>query len=141
MTGQVFLDTNILVYAALQPDPRSETARGLLAQRGTISVQVLNEFAHVANRKLRRSWPEIARALAAIRVLCPPPLPVTAATHEAALAIAGRTGYAIYDALIIASALEAGCGILFSEDLQDGQLIDGRLTVRNPFGKGIEATL
>jgi predicted nucleic acid-binding protein len=139
MTGQVFLDTNILVCAALQPDPRSETARGLLAQRGTISVQVLNEFAHVANRKLRRSWAEIARALSAIRVLCPPPLPITAATHVAALTIAERTGHAIYDALIIASALEAGCGILFSEDLQDGQLIDARLTVRNPFGKGIEA--
>ena len=139
MTGQVFLDTNILVYAALQPDPRSDTARGLLAQRGMISVQVLNEFAHVANRKLRRSWPEIVRALGAIRVLCPPPLPITAVTHEAALAIAGRTGYAIYDALIIASALEAGCATLLSEDLQDGQLIDGRLTVRNPFGKGIEA--
>ena len=53
--------------------------------------------------------------------------------------IAGRTVYAIYDALIIASALEAGCGTLLSEDLQDGQLIDGRLTVRNPFAKGIEA--
>jgi predicted nucleic acid-binding protein len=80
-----------------------------------------------------------SRALAAIRVLCPPPLPITAATHEAALVIAGHTGYAIYDALIIASALEAGCGTLLSEDLQDGQLIDGRLTVRNPFAKGIEA--
>jgi hypothetical protein len=43
-----------------------------------------------------------SRALAAIRVLCPPPLPITAATHEAALVIAGHTGYAIYDALIIA---------------------------------------
>jgi hypothetical protein len=70
---------------------------------------------------------------------CPSPLPITAATHEAALVIAGRTVYAIYDALIIASALEAGCGTLLSEDLQDGQLIDGRLTVRNPFAKGIEA--
>lgn len=133
MTEPVFFDTNILVYAALQPDPRSDTARALLVRRGSVSVQVLNEFANVAHRKLRRPWPDIMRALAAIRVLCAPPLPVTLATHEAALTIAGCTGYHIYDALIIASALEAGCVTLFSEDLQDGQLIEGRLTIRNPF--------
>jgi predicted nucleic acid-binding protein len=133
MTGPVFLDTNILVYATLQPDARSDTARALLAGRGTISVQVLNEFANVAHRKLRRPWPEIRRALDAIRLLCPPPLPVTRDTHDAALDLAERTGYALYDAMIIASALEAGCVTLFSEDLQDGQRIEDRLTIRNPF--------
>lgn len=65
-----FLDTNVLLYATLQADRRSEIARGLLAGRNTTSVQVLNEFASVASRKLRRPWPEIARALAAIRVPC-----------------------------------------------------------------------
>src|SRR5271165_652535 len=115
MTSPVFFDTNILIYAALQPDPRSEVARDLLAQRGVISVQVLNEFASVAHRKLHRPWAEIARALAAIRVFCPSPRPITVDTHEA--------------------ALEAGCMTLFSEDLQDGQVIAGRLTIRNPFGQ------
>jgi predicted nucleic acid-binding protein len=133
MTDRVFLDTNVLLYATLQPDPRAGTARALLAQRGTVSVQVLNEFANVASRKLRRSWPEIARALSAIRVLCPPPLPLTLATHKAGIAIADRTRYRLYDALIIASALEAGCVTLFSEDLHNGQVIDGQLTIRNPF--------
>jgi predicted nucleic acid-binding protein len=133
MTPPPFLDTNVLLYASLQPDPRSEAARALLARRGTISVQVLNEFANVASRKLRRSWPEIGRALAAIRVLCAPPLPLTLSMHEAGIAIAGRTGYQLYDALIIAAALQAGCDTLFSEDLQNGQVIDGRLTIRNPF--------
>jgi predicted nucleic acid-binding protein len=52
---------------------------------------------------------------------------------EAALGIAARTGYQFYDALIIAAALEAGCTTLFSEDLQDGQVINGGLTIRNPF--------
>lgn len=130
----MFLDTNVLVYAALQPDPRSEAARALLARRCTISVQVLNEFVNVARRKLRRTWPEIAAALGAIRTLCRTPLPLTVATHAAAIEIAGRTAYQFYDALIIASALEAGCTTLFSEDLHDGQQIDGRLTIRNPFG-------
>ena len=133
MTDRVFLDTNVLLYATLQPDPRAGTARALLARRGTVSVQVLNEFANVASRNLRRSWPEIARALSAIRVLCPPPLPLTLATHKAGIAIADRTRYRLYDALIIASALEAGCVTLFSEDLHNGQVIDGQLTIRNPF--------
>jgi predicted nucleic acid-binding protein len=133
MSSRAFFDTNVLIYAALQPDPRSEAARGLLAQRGVISVQVLNEFASVARRKLRRSWPEIARALAAILTFCPSPRPITVATHEAALGIAERSGYQLYDTLIIAAALEAGCVTLFSEDLQEGQVIGGRLTIHNPF--------
>jgi predicted nucleic acid-binding protein len=128
-----FLDTNVLLYATLQLDPRSEAARTLLARRGTISVQVLNEFANVAARKLRRPWPDIGRALGAIRTLCAAPVPLTVAIHEAGIAIAARTGYQLYDALIIAAALEAGCDTLFSEDLRDGQVIDGRLTIRNPF--------
>ena len=131
-----FLDTNVLVYAALQPDPRSDAACALLRGGGVVSVQVLNEFANVARRKLRRPWPEVRRALAAVRALCPAPWPITTATHEAALALAERTGYALYDALVLASALEAGCDILCSEDMQDGQVIDGSLTIRNPFRPG-----
>jgi predicted nucleic acid-binding protein len=131
--GPAFFDTNLLIYAALQPDARSDRARALLAQGGAISVQVLNEFANVARRKLRKPWPEVARALDAVRALCQPPLPITLATHEAALGIADRLGYRLYDSLIIASALEARCAILFSKDLQDGQVVEGRLTIRNPF--------
>src|SRR5690242_4806940 len=105
MSAPAFLDTNILIYAALQADRRSETARGLLQQRGVVSVQVLNEFANVAVRRLNRKWPEIRRALAAVRTLCLSPLPITVATHDRAATIAERSGYQFYDALIIASAL------------------------------------
>lgn len=133
MSAAVFLDSNILIYASLQPDPRSRIAKDLVAQGGTISVQVLNEFANVARRKMGRSWPEVEQALADIRALCPAPLPLTATTHEAALALAARHGFAFYDALIVASALEAGCAMLLSEDMQDGQVVEGRLTIRNPF--------
>lgn len=99
-------------------------------------MQVLNEFANVARRKLRRPWPEVLQALVAIRALCPAPRPITAATHEAALALAERMGYALYDALILAAALEAGCETVLTEDMRDGQVIDGRLTIRNPFRPG-----
>lgn len=128
----MFFDTNILIYAMLQPDPRSDPARDLLAQGGSISVQVAGEFANVAYRKLRKSWVEIEQALAVSRVLCPSPQALSTETHDAAVAIADRTGYAFHDALIIASALESGCTVLFSEDMQNGQVIDGVLRVVNP---------
>lgn len=133
MITAAFLDTNILIYATLQPDRRSDTARSLLARRSAVSVQVLNEFASVARRKLRRGWPEITQALGLICELIAPPLPITIDTHQAALKLAAATGYHFYDALIVASALEAGCDTLFSEDLQDGRVIAGRLTIRNAF--------
>jgi predicted nucleic acid-binding protein len=133
MRGAAFLDNNLLVHAALRPDARSDRACALLAEGGVVSVQVLNEFANVARRKLRRPWPEVRRALADIRALCPPPLPITLAAHEAALGIAGRLGCSIYDSLVVASALEANCATLFSEDMRDGQVIEGKLTIRDPF--------
>lgn len=133
MTEPCFLDSNVLIYAALVPDRRSDAARALLVQRHTISVQVLNEFADVARRRLQRPWDEIEQALADIRTLCASVLPITMATHESALKIAARIGYQFYDALILASALEVGCTTLYSEDLPDGQRIEGRLVIRNPF--------
>jgi predicted nucleic acid-binding protein len=133
VSGSVFLDTNVLVYTLARDDPRQTTAKALLAAGGVISVQCLNELAMVARRKLRFSWRETAKALNAVRQLCPPPLPLTLATHEAALGIAERLGYRFYDSLILASALEAGCSTLYSEDLQDGQVVEGTLAIRNPF--------
>jgi predicted nucleic acid-binding protein len=133
MPAKVFFDTNVLIYALSDNDPRSAQAEALLATGGTISVQVLNEFVSVARRKLHMSWSEVTEALNAIRVLCPSPVPIGIETHESALGIAERYGYEIYDALIAASALEAGCATLYSEDLQHRQVLEGRLMVRNPF--------
>ena len=133
MSDKAFFDTNILVYVVGQKDKRTDTAEALLAAGGNISVQVLNELANVSLKKLRMSWEEIDEALAAIRVLCPTPLPLTIDTHDTGRRIAARYGYSIFDGLIAASALEAECDTLYSEDLQDGQIIEGRVTIRNPF--------
>jgi predicted nucleic acid-binding protein len=133
MSGKAFFDANILVYVVAQKDKRTDTAEALLAAGGTISVQVLNELANVSRKKLRMSWEEIDEALAAIRVLCPSPLPLTVDTHDAGRRIAAKYGYSMFDGLIAASALEAECDTLYSEDLQDGQIIEGRITIRNPF--------
>ncbi len=93
----------------------------------------MNEFANVARRKLKRPWPEIATVLADMLAIFPKPAPLTRATHEAAIRLATRYGFALYDALIVASALEARCATLLTENMQDGLLVEMRLTIRNPF--------
>ena len=133
MIASAFFDTNVFVYTVVQDDPRSQKAEELITEGGTVSVQVLNEFVEVVRRKTGMPWDEVRSAIENIKALCPDPLPVTLDTHKVASAIAERYGHRIFDALIVASALEARCTILYSEDMQDGQVIDGRLTIRNPF--------
>jgi len=105
----------------------------LLAGGGIVSIQSLNEFVSVARRKLGLPWKEVKEMLDIICVLCPDPVPISLDTHRGAVAIAEKYGYSIYDALIASAALEAGCKTLYSEDLQDGQIINRQLTIRNPF--------
>jgi predicted nucleic acid-binding protein len=127
-----FLDTNVLIYATSAGDPRQATAVKLLLTGGFISVQVVNEFVNVCRRKRQMRWEAILDALRFFRALLPVPRAIDFETHLNALSIATERGYSIYDSLIIASAQEAGCNVLYSEDLQHGQAIGG-LTICNPF--------
>ena len=131
MPGE-FLDSNVLVYA-FTTDQRALRAQELLDRGCAVGVQGLNEFTNVARRKLDMTWDEVRAALTAIRALCRMVLPIDINTHTDALRIAERYGYGIFDALMVASALRANCGVLWSEDMQDGIVIDGRLTIANPF--------
>jgi predicted nucleic acid-binding protein len=134
MSDRAFFDTTTLIYTISGDDFRADLAEALLAAGGFISVQVLNEFVNVARRKLKMPWEEIAVTLESIQAVCEPASPITVETHLAARAIAARYGYRIYDSLMLASAAESGCNILYSEDMQDGQQI-GSVTIRNPFRK------
>jgi len=127
-----FFDTNVLLYLAADEADKAETAERLLLGGGTISVQVLNEVANVARRKMRLSWMETHAFLGLIRGLLAV-LPITLETHEAGLALAERYGLSTYDAMIAASALQGVCDTLWSEDMQDGMLLEGRLRIINPF--------
>jgi predicted nucleic acid-binding protein len=132
MPAKVFFDSSVLIYSLSRADPRSLVTFELLDRDGIISVQVLNEFANVASKKLRLDWQRIEEILDEIREYLEPPIALTLSIHELGLAIARRYKYTIYDSLLIAAALEAGCKTLYSEDMQDGQTI-GSLTIRNPF--------
>lgn len=131
MIGGPFFDTNVPLYLLTEDSTKAGRAEDLLASGGTISVQVLNEFAAVARRKHKVPWTAIEELLAGFRLVCRVE-PLTVATHERAVALAKRYGFHIYDATIAASAIEAGCETLYSEDLQHGQVFDG-LTVLDPF--------
>jgi predicted nucleic acid-binding protein len=133
MSAKAFFDSNVLIYAMVSGDSRRERAQQLVAQGGVISVQVLNEFVAVARRKMRMPWEDVIEALDAVRVLFPSPVSLTLNTHEAALKIAQQYGFGVYDALIAAAALEANCSTLYSEGMEDGQIIDGQMTIQNPF--------
>jgi predicted nucleic acid-binding protein len=127
-----FFDTNVLLYLASGDPAKADRAERLVAVGGTISVQVLNEIANVARRKMRMSWKETHAFLAMVRGLLSV-VPVTIETHETGIALAERYGFSTYDAMIAASAMLSGCDTLWSEDLQHDMAVDDRLRIVNPF--------
>ncbi len=140
MSGaEVFLDTNVLLYLLSGDADKAERAEELMASGGVVSIQVLNEFASVASRKFGMAWPEIREILDVVRAVCSTQ-PLSVETHDRGLGIAERYGFTVYDSMIVAAALLAGCTILLSEDFQDGQQIGDQLVVRNPFRTASTAT-
>lgn len=127
-----FFDTNVLLYLLSADQAKADRAEDELARGGVVSVQVLNEFASVATRKLKMSIAEAREVLAAIRAVCKV-VPIIDENHDLGLQVAERYGLSVYDAMIVASALLAGCKLLLSEDMQHGQRFDGRLELKNPF--------
>lgn len=134
MSGS-FFDTNVLLYVASGDPVKADRAEAILDRGGTISVQVLNELANVARRKMRMSWPETHAFLSMLRGLLTVQ-PLTVDIHETGLAIAERYNLSTYDAMIAASALHAGCDTLWSEDMQHGMAFEEGLHIINPFQGG-----
>ena len=129
--AEAFFDTSVLLYLLSVYHGKADRAEALLAGGGVVSVQVLNEFASVALRKLVLALPEVREVLSAIRAACSV-RPIDIETHELGLDILERFRVSLYDSLIIAAAVRAGCTTLYAEDLQHAQSIDW-LTIRNPF--------
>jgi predicted nucleic acid-binding protein len=126
-----FLDTNVILYL-LDEGPKSVIAEGLIAQSPMISVQVLNETLVNCLRKAGMSGQEAGAFLGSVRALCPV-VPLTEDTHDIGRALIERYGFAVYDAMIIAAALQNQCTTLYSEDMYQGLLVEGQLRIVNPF--------
>jgi predicted nucleic acid-binding protein len=131
--ADVFFDTNVLLHLVSGDPAKANRAEQLVAHGGAISIQVLNEFAAVAAGKKRVQFAKIGETLSAFRALFVV-VPLDIETHELGLDIVERYRISIYDSLIVASALRAGCTTLYTEDLQHRQTIE-RLIIHNPFAE------
>ena len=130
--AKAFIDSNVILYLLSKDTKKADAAEAVLRSGGLISVQVLNEIANVALRKIGMSWAETNQFLASIRSLCAVES-ITVETHDRGRDVAERYGLSVYDSMIVAAALLAGCTVLYSEDMQDGLRVDKQLRVANPF--------
>src|SRR5580693_1769766 len=107
-----FFDSNVLLYLASSDAVKADRAESTLASGGSISVQVLNEIANFGRRRMKMSWADTRIFLTALRGLLTVH-PVTLETHQTGLVLAERYNFSIYDAMIAAAALRAGCDVLW----------------------------
>ena len=132
--NEIFIDTNILVYAKIDDTfPKHLKAKNLLnslQQEIIISVQVLNEL-YISLNKIIKNDIEIKNILQSLILDCRV-VPITLNTSVKAWEIKERYKFSFWDSLIISSALENNCKILYSEDMQNGQVIMDQLTIKNP---------
>ena len=137
MRADSFLDTNVFVYLFDETDERKRRTAEVLVQRtledgrGCISYQVVQETLNVLTRKLQAAAEDVGRLLDDVLMPLWRVNP-TRTLYRRGLDLRTRYGFSFYDSLIVAAALEAGCKVLYSEDLQHGQRIDG-VTVMDPF--------
>ncbi len=137
MSGKYFLDTNILIYSIGNIVPKKRTAVSLIGKYAVISTQIIAESANVMCRRLNCSYSEIR----SVTDKFAEKMNLHIITHHiirTAFDIAEKYGYSYFDSQVIAGALESGCAILHSEDLQHNQLIENRLRIINPFRASVE---
>ena len=135
MSGdRAFFDTNVLVYlySDHEIDKQNKAFDEFNKSERFVSTQVLTEFCNICLKKLYFSAFEIDSALLEITETCNVII-VDDSDLRHALSIQDKYKYSYYDSLVIESALEAGCNLLFTEDMQDGQLIEGVLTIKDIF--------
>ena len=134
MNDRVFLDTNVLVYLYSEDEPSKQSVAVNIFDRVqcVTSTQVINEFCAVCLRKLKMPAGEVYRAIDEIAENCELCY-IDMGVIQNALSLHDKYGYAYYDCLVLASAIDNGCRCLYSEDMQHNQFIEGKLKIINPF--------
>ncbi len=136
MLDKAFLDTNILIYAYSEDEPKKQSiALELIDSFDNsviISKQVINELSNILLKKFKLASDQVENVLLEVdNVLQIVDFDLT--TQIKALKLKDRYQFQYYDALIVATALENNCTIVYSEDMQHEMLIDGSLKIINPF--------
>ncbi|MDP3007727.1 MAG: PIN domain-containing protein [Methylococcales bacterium] len=132
MTDLIFVDTNVVLYTLGEDERKKAIARNVLAKHPVLSSQVINEAVNVCLRRFKFTR-EQAYAFADMVMRRTDVQAVDEMTIRKSAEIALRYQFSNWDSLIIAAALLAKCDILYSEDMQHNQVIDGQLTILNPF--------
>ena len=132
MKDKIFIDTNILLYLYDLDNEKKRKAKEILKSNHCISTQVLNEFSNVSIKKIKLNYKDLDKNLKKI-IEKTTVFVFTEETILLAVKIQHKYKFQYYDSLIIATALENGCGVLYSEDMQHGQCIENELTIVNPF--------
>jgi predicted nucleic acid-binding protein len=133
MNKTIALDTNVLVYCHSSDEvDKQEIATSLFAYYPVVSTQVLSEYLNVVKRTLKLSKDEIMDICLQNIELCILQ-PVSLTTLKSAKNLIDRYDFQLFDSIVVASALEANCHILYSEDLQHGLVVEQRLEIINPF--------
>lgn len=148
MSAKFFLDTNTLIYilegrtltagvrltaAESAANRKADITLSLLENEGlTLGIQVFNELCNVARRR-NFDWIKTRLMLATLEALCQQVLPLTLAIHKRGLFLHEKYQFAFYDSLMLAAALDAGCTTFYSEDMQDGQMVERKMAIKNPF--------
>ena len=136
MNGKAFLDTNLLIYLYSEKElaKRSIACEIIDKYDCMISIQSIKEASNVWYKKFGWNGAKIEKHINNLVLLCDDILQISIKTVFSAISIKDKYAFSFYDCLIIASAIEADCELLFSEDMQDGQVINGTLKITNPFG-------
>ena len=136
MAGRSFIDSNVLVYAEASDEPLKQQAALALLKRlyenneGVLSTQVLQEYCNVALKKLRLSVPHIRAQLDLYEQF--EVVQVTPAIIRAGLDLQQIRSVSFFDSIVLASAHAAGCNVIWSEDMNTGEVING-VRIANPF--------
>lgn len=148
MSARFFFDTNTLIYilegkaptpgvtltpAEIEANRKGDITLGLLQGADIfVGVQTFNELCNVALRK-NFNWAKTKIMLATLESLCSEIVPLTLEVHKRGLFLHEKYRFQFYDAMMLAAALESSCTTFYSEDLQDGQVIERMMTIKNPF--------
>lgn len=132
--AKVFIDTNVVLYLLSEDKRKADIAEDLVNKGCLISVQVLNEMANVAYRRLSMSPSEIQELSGLLQSLCTV-VPLTVETHSLGLELMQRYQLSLYDSMITAAAYLTDCAVLYSEDMHNGLEVYKKLVIRNPFAE------
>ena len=132
MRDKVFIDTNVLLYLYDLNSEKKRRAKDILKSNQYISTQVLNEFSNISIKKLKLNHEDLSKNLKKI-IEKTTVFVFSEDTILNAIDIREKYKFQYYDSLIIATALENKCTILYSEDMQHGQIIERQLKIINPF--------